>query len=270
MAENRKIVYPGLGHRGRLGNQLWQIASTLGIARSRGCEPLFPQEWTYRSYFSCPDSWFGDIQPKDTQAEVFATHIDPRVRGYLQDLKLWGNVEAEIRAAFEPSDLARQVTDDQWATLIPEAGPPPYTAVHIRRGDYATNPTGTINALAPSWYRQALPHAGEGTSIVFSDDPQWCMDEFGLLFDGYFQGSPRPKEQEEDYNTAPVLDWIDLFLMARCDRHVISNSTYSWWGAWLSTNERPVYPGAWYGSQLSYVDWRAMIPHGWIEVPVEE
>lgn len=266
----RPLVYPGLGLNGRLGNQLWQIASTVGMARTRGYKPLFPVEWPYRPYFSVPDQWFGPIQPRDTQASTLATRIDPRARAYLQDFSLWANAATEIWSAFEPSKLALEVVTDQWEQLAHL--PLPLTSVHIRRGDYATNPNGTINSLPPGWYLDALAEAGNafGSTVAFSDDPQWCEETFGDRFDFYYRGIPRPKEQDADYLTAPVLDWIDLFLMAECQHHVISNSSYSWWGAWLSGDQHPVYPGSWYGEQLAYIDWRTMIPSGWVEVPVEE
>jgi len=268
MAKGR-LVFPDLGKRGRLGNSLWQIASTVGLAHERGFAPTFPEDWAYRPYFNLPSKWYGPIQPRDTRSDTLATRIDPRARAYLQDLSLWQNVTSEVWNAFEPSAVAADVVADQWCDQIAHLSPP-HTAVHVRRGDYATNPNGTINSLPSEWYLRAADKIDSTSTVVFSDDPDWCEETYGDRFDLYYRGVPRPKEQDEDYLTAPVLDWIDLFLMAECERHVVSNSSYSWWGAWLSGDQHPVYPGRWYGEQLSYIDWRAMIPTGWVEVPVEE
>jgi hypothetical protein len=264
-----KLAYSGLGDRGRLGNQLHQVAATVGLARARGYEPQFPADWEYRPYFSCPDKWFGTIQPRTTQAETLAPHLDRRCRPYLQDISLWENVADEIWDAFQPSDVALDVVLDELATEFADVVYP-IAAVHVRRGDYATNPDGTITSLPPEWYLRAAETLNPGTTVVFSDDIAWCREQFGSKFDRYYTGIPRLKEQDPDYHTAPVLDWVDVFLQAECEQHVISNSTYSWWGAWLSRDEAPRYPSRWYGSDLSYIDAGLMIPDGWVEVPVEE
>lgn len=257
------IGYPTLGHAGRLGNQLWEIAGTVGIARTRRGRPLFPPEWPYRPFFSCPDEWFGTIPPSVAPSWVYATRLDQRCRAYLQDLSLWKAIQPEIRRCFQPSPLAQEVVDQEWTQHLDHL-PRPIVAIHVRRGDYVTNPEGTITALPPHYYEVAL-EGMEGSRVVFSDDIPWCQEN--VPADLYYEGIPRPKEQADDYMTAPILDWVDLFLQAKCDHHVISNSTYSWWGAWLSTNTEARYPSRWFGHELaSYINFRSMIPDSWLEI----
>lgn len=262
----RPLAYGNLEHAGRLGNQLWQIAGTLGVARAKNMRPLFPAEWSYRPFFSVPDSWFGLASPRMPSPMVYVNHIDPRVKPYLQDLSLWAGHEEEVLRAFQPSPEAQEIVDEEWDRI--DTGSPGRTcAVHVRRGDYVTNPSGSLTSLPQRYYHMAMAELINEVDnfIVFSDDIEWCKRNIDAHT--YYEGIPRPKEQDEEYMTAPVLDWVDLFLMAKCHNHVISNSTYSWWGAWLSGNQSPLYPSEWFGHEMAeYIDFKLMIPEGWREI----
>jgi len=267
------LAYPTLEHAGRLGNQLWQIASTVGMALDRNMQPRFPENWSYRPFFSCPDDWFGPIQPKDATSWPLATRLDRRCRPYLQDLSLWRHHQDVVRAAFQPSEIAKEAVMWQWAEGI-YGLPGPVCALHIRRGDYATNPLGTVTSLPLSYYENALDVIHPASVVVFSDDIPWCRENF-LRGDLYFEGVPRTVEQDPTYRTAPVLDWIDLFLQMSCANAgsiVISNSTFSWWAAWLAEScERIVYPSRWFGRDMAkFINFRAMIPDDkrWTELRV--
>ena len=104
-------------------------------------------------------------------------------------------------------------------------------SVHVRRQDYITEPkTRSVSGiLQPAWYRAAVDliaaRAGAPAVYVFSDDPAWCRSN--LRFD-------HPTTVVEG-NQATAFE--DMRLMSLCRHHVIANSTFSWWGAWL--NARP-------------------------------
>lgn len=267
-------TYSRLGQCGRLGNQLWQVASTIGIAKTSGEEPVF-RDWDYRPYFSLPDQFFPDFPgPRGheliyTQADrsPLVEHIDPRAREYLQDYGLWKQYKNQIWDYFQPSQQALDILQTyDWFFDLPH----PILSVHIRRGDNANAPN-NCHPLRPwSYYEEAIDSLrGQfETIIVFSDDPEWCRRQFGgyeiehtLAF---FVGSPRKKEHERGYLTDPFSDWIDLFFMSFCDRHIISNSTYSWWGAFLSHDPAPIYPTPFFGSDLDYIDTSLMFPESWV------
>lgn len=254
------ITYEGLGHNGRLGNQLWQIASTVGLSiRHKGAVPMFPSDWWYRPFFSIPDDHFASLNTINVEAKFDAlqssclNHIDPANRMYMQDLSLWAGSPAEqtVLSWFRPSPRA---LDDMhacgaWWDGIIEMDY--VTAMHVRRGDYVTNPPGTMNALPLSYYKEALAREPEGQLVIFTDDPAYCEQNFpeaDLIFNGEGQ------------------DYVDLFAMAACNRFIISNSTFSWWAAWLSGLAHVVYPDPWYGEKTAQeVDFRLMIPAdaGW-------
>jgi hypothetical protein len=267
------ITFSALSQAGRLGNQLWQIAATLGIAQTRNENVSFPP-WDYEPYFNVPQALFND--KGGTDVTTFVDHLDPRARPYLQDYRLIRNVEHIVRQYFTPSPQAAEMlnapTFDWYRSL-----PSPKTALHVRRGDNVTHPPGYHPLRSIEYYRRALKEIPDTASVVvFSDDIPWCRANLWSVLDvehvRFYQGVARPREyvDRQKYLDAPVLDWIDLFLMAEADHHIISNSTYAWWGAFLSDDRAPIYPSNWFGWRLnSYTDASLMFPPSWRQIPDE-
>ncbi len=211
------FTYRQLGRNGQLGNQLWQIASTLGEARRHGDVAGFP-DWRYRPYFCVPDELFPELS-------------DPVLRSaqdlgwdYLQDLRYLEGVEEEVRSYFRPRPEVWRRLASRFAGLLALEHK---TSVHVRRTDYLLHP-GVFVALTPDYYDEAMSRT-KGPYIVFSDDLEWCRQN--LPRDCIFMEHNRNFE--------------DLFLMAACDEHITANSTFSWWAAWLS-GRHTVCPRQWW------------------------
>lgn len=268
------ITFRNLGKTGRLGNQLFQIASTIGIARQFGDQPvMFPADWIYRPYFNLPDTMFGPIPDYAVDAhfiEDAVSHIDPRARPYLQDYNLFADDLDEIREYFFPSDLALNIialTPDAFNTLdwVRTLG------VHVRRGDNVVDPgvpnksdyhlcpdldyysRGMMQFLVLEWDKLA----------VFSDDIPWCRENFKADFFG--DGRAYWKEHEERYGKDVPNDWIDLFTLARCKYFVVSGSTFGIWGALIAgvPDSHVVRPSKVYGPALDFIDESLMFPPDW-------
>lgn len=267
---NTNILYSELETAGRLGNQLWEIASTIGIANDVNGHPVFPANWSYRPYFNVPDEFFEPLHTQSINATDFVSHMDIRCKAYLQDYSLFKRVEDQIREWFTPSDEAKTIlskhlsdTHQQWITEDS------YVSLHVRRGDNVTHPPGFHPLVTLKYYQQAAAKFASDKIVVFSDDIPWCeqtlpeaLQRDDLLF--MRDGPARGRDYiPEEYLADPALDWIDLQLMALCHHHIIANSTYSWWGAFLGDNGRVVYPSVWFGKKLSYIDWTLMIPKEW-------
>ena len=126
-------------------------------------------------------------------------------------------------------------------------------SLHIRRKDYVTNPNHT--ALGADYYENALKEFDENeTVLVFSDDPDWCNEQ-ELFADDRFMIA--------EGNSG----WTDMCLMTMCKGHIIANSSFSWWGAWLSKSEKVVAPSGWFvGSNLEHLDTKDLIPEDWIVI----
>lgn len=139
-------------------------------------------------------------------------------------------------------------------------------AIHVRRGDYVSLPAAARmhGALQVEHYRIAidtvLAHVPKPRWFVFSDDIAWCRANLGL---------PSATTQFVDHNSGADA-WQDLLLMAQCRHHVLANSSFSWWGAWLAdrrygTDRLVLAPRRWFasGPQPSLADrypahWRAL------------
>jgi hypothetical protein len=209
------ITYSRLGENGRFGNQLWQIASTIGIAVLHDSSWSFP-EWKYRYLFEMPEEWFrnrGGIE-----ADQLAERLPGAARPYLQDSYYVQAAEEIIREAFQ---LKRDPMMDDIADLVMASQA---SAVHVRRGDYAEQWRGH-GMLERDWYLQHWP---EGRVIVFTDDRDWC-------------------EENLPGRVSPFSETDDFYLMTNCKRHLISNSSFAWWAAWIAAG--PVtYPDPWFTS----------------------
>ena len=131
-------------------------------------------------------------------------------------------------------------------------------SLHVRRGDYVSNPRAQAlhGCCPPQYYEAALRHVLErvpqATVFAFSDDPQWVAQTLqpqhpGLVIVDHNHGP-------ESYN--------DMRLMALCRHHIIANSSFSWWGAWLDA--RPdkivVAPAQWFATDRDTTD---LVPAAW-------
>lgn len=250
----RIFTYEQLMLNGRLGNQLWQIASTIGLAEREAGIALFKPDWEYRKFFCLPDEYFGPI-PGDME-------IVDRGTEYLQDVEYLGGVEHYVKEWFKPSELSREHLRMHYDVETFEAIPNK-VALHVRRGDYLKYPN-HFSQMTDRYYDTALEMLGDVRVFVFSDDIRWCRQHFdGRGFD-FVDGVIRPVEVAARMGD-PKDQW-DLFLMSMCDRHIISNSTFSWWGAWLSQNPHPIYPDKWFESELAYIPAEKMFTEEWTKV----
>ena len=144
------------------------------------------------------------------------------------------------------------------ARLLDEIAVRPSVSVHVRRGDYVSDPVATAfhGVLAGDYYGRALARVAELEDVhafVFSDDLAWCRQHLQLAVPASFV----------DVGAAPA---DDLRLMAACKHHVIANSSFSWWGAWLGRADGGVVvaPRAWVADPT--VDTSHVVPDRWIRV----
>jgi hypothetical protein len=229
------ITYRQLGRNGRLGNQLWQIAGTLGVAHGRDETAGFPF-WRYQAYFSVPECLFPDLS---------AVPGEDLGGDYFQDLRYLSGIEDLLRQYFTPRP-------EVWAAIADRFRPvlalPHRTAVHVRRGDYLVH-RDLFPPLPLEYYMEAMALT-QGPYLVFSDDMEWCRAH--LPRDCMFV------EHNRDYE--------DLILMTTCNEHITANSTFSWWGAWLA-NARAIYPSTW-GPGFAHESPAAVMPAGAIVLDV--
>lgn len=114
-------------------------------------------------------------------------------------------------------------------------------SLHVRRGDYVTNPHAAQHhgSCSAEYYEQALRvitekiPAGAISLFVFSDDIAWVKENMHSLFSNTLSG-----RGSITYVSNPnISNCEEILVMSTCIHHIIANSTYSWWGAWLGTAE---------------------------------
>lgn len=180
------------------------------------------------------------------------------LEGYFQSPRYFEGVEKLLRERFQAKAPLSDVAQG-WAAKI--AASPCGISLHVRRGDYLTVAASAVHvALDRSYYDQAvslmLDLAGpEAEFFLFSDDPDFISEAFEDL--------PNAHVVRSD----PSASWEDMFLMARCRHHIIANSSYSWWGAWLNhaSGKRVIAPARWFTTEkLATCNVLDLFPNDWI------
>ena len=101
--------------------------------------------------------------------------------------------------------------------------------IHIRRGDYVNNPF-YADLMTTGYYERAMALFPNEKFLVFSDDIEWCKQQDIFKKCEFSEG----RTEVEDMN-----------LMAGCKGIIMANSSFSWWGAYLS-NGKVIAPKDWY------------------------
>jgi hypothetical protein len=261
----KMIGFNALGQLGRLGNQMFQFASLKGIAQNNGyqyCVPPSQNQNEYRDHqlfgpFKLSNTTQLNIQLLDSGRPTISENsfcFDERLfnncpdwvnlQGYFQSEKYFKNIKKEIKKDFEFIDDISIPCQES----ISELDKP--IALHIRRTDYVTNPN--HSALDLDYYHRALKlFDNEQQVIIFSDEPEWCKNQ--ELFE-----SDRFLVSEGQSN------YMDMCLMTLCSGHIIANSSFSWWGAWLAKSEKVIAPVDWFkGSNNENLDTKDLFPETW-------
>ena len=222
------------------------IRSAEGFSATRHCQSLFRKafrtEKTYREPHYHYDRRFESVQSPVT------------LEGYFQSERYFASHAAFIRAELaipEPQDAESQNLARQMAEVTP-------TALHIRRGDYVTSPKNRqLFASCPiDYYRQAMEQIpGNGPVFVFSDDTDWVKQNLPAV---------KPLVFSAANSLRPAL--ADLWLMTQSHHHIIANSSFSWWGAWLAGAQKglTIAPRKWFNDAA--VNDSDLIPDHWIRL----
>lgn len=265
----RVFTYPRLGHVGRLGNMLWEISATIAHARREGARAWIPADWEYRNLVSLPEEFYRTSRRGDWIIDAEQMACGP----YHQSLDCIAEVQDAVKQWFSPSARGLERFHDVHGALLDRMDQgEKFCALHIRRGDYLLNQE-RFPPLTPRYWRGGLieVHVREPdtTILVFSDDIPWCRanaDLFGLAKLEFIEGHVRPIPVRR--RTGEPADIFDLWLQTKCQSHIISNSTFSWWGAYLSDNNSVIYPDRWFGKSAvgSERMWEAF-PASWRQIP---
>lgn len=177
------------------------------------------------------------------------------LQGYWQSERYFLKHAATIRSDF----TFRQTPTGRNAGLARAILDSVSVSVHVRRGDYITNAKALSvhGTCVPEYYFKAIESLSQRVPqarlFAFSDDPQWVAEVLmprypGLVLVDHNRG-------ENSYN--------DMRLMSLCRHHIIANSSFSWWGAWLNPHPDKIViaPSQWFANGTDSTD---LIPDTWI------
>lgn len=193
--------------------------------------------------------------------DAFASVKGPiRLDGYFQSEKYFEDCGEELRRAL---DLANPLSSVASETAARISDAKTSVSVHVRRGDYLDAENAKVHFSLPiQYYRKALSLLrgvlGDDLAVFyFSDDTEYVYQNFQL----------EPHDHVVEGDTQRPVE--DLYLMAQCDHHIIANSSFSWWGAWL--NRKPekevVAPRQWFQPDvMRRMNTCDLYPCGWITV----
>ena len=177
--------------------------------------------------------------------------------GYWQSEHYFEEVADQVRQAFHfrlplpPADeaLAQQIQSTR------------SVSVHVRRGDYLKKRrVEDYNVCSENYYRRAIKaiqaQVKQPVFYVFSDDPDWCKAQAFFPSDTIFVSGHEGPDA-----------YLDMQLMSLCRHHIIANSSFSWWGAWLGQDQDTVTiaPNTWFRNRPR----PDILPSNWMTIDVD-
>lgn len=235
------ISFDNIGSLGRLGNQMFQYASTVGIAIKNNYECEFnfqhPKCYIHNIFNLSKLSQNRSILPKKILKEqslafddkIYNCEDNVVLKGYLQNITYFNQYKNIIKKEFQFKDKIKDAVHQKISDYN-------YIAVHIRRTDYLKHQN-IYYKLDLSWYENAFKIFNDNNFLIFSDDIQWCKNNFKKS-NIIFSELKNPAE--------------DLYAMTLGNGLIIANSTFSWWAAYLSNNIEIVYPKAWMKTRINF------------------
>jgi len=253
------ITFNKLGNYGRLGNQMFQYATLFSIANRKGYDFGIPMqnksndEYKNLSLNDC----FENLSAKDStnyspkfkamehnfcyNPGIFGILDDTDICGYFQSEKYFENYREELLKEFCFKKEIYQKALDIRSITKKEV-----ISLHIRLGDYV-NQQHNHPVCSIEYYKEALNKLPDDLLIyIFSDDIEISKKMFLNL--------KRPILFVENTSS-----YIDMCLMTMCDYHILANSSFSWWGSWLSNSKKTIAPSKWFGDSQN-------MPKNWSDI----
>lgn len=209
----------------------------------RRCSPLVRvlRNTTGRHYWEFGGLPFirESVADQGFEPSILEAPADCVLFGYFQTPLYFAAIAEELRQELRTLFSNAVKVPGEWLERLSD---PASVAVHVRRGDYLTNPV--FDVCGRSYYQKGIARLRDripGARFhIFSDDPAWCRGEFR---------GPDLTVMDSGAQAANPLH--DLHLMSLASHHLIANSSYSWWAAWLGLGpgQQVLMPDRWYAGE---------------------
>jgi hypothetical protein len=273
-----------LGKNGRLGNQMFQYAALVGIAKNRNFDYCIPDHTRYNLREEFEDSTgrskyhqlhkvfklsnlngrYGEIDGDIVEVhqhhfcrELFDECPDQvTLYGHFESYHYFQNAVEELKHDFEfLDDLLEE--SSKFHTQNNLNSP---VSICVRRGDFLLFPD-CHPVCSEEYYNYCIQSIGKDRQyVIVSDDIEWCKSQ--EIFKGnnfYFVDNIPSNFLKSSY---------DMCVSSLCDDFIISNSTFSWWISWLGSNKnKTVYtPDPWFGNQYKDFNTEGYYPEYTVKV----
>jgi len=257
------ITAATIGTNGRLGNQMFQYAALLGIARHKNYNFYSPGGRLFEVFEmkSAPRNSNNHFNNHRLSERMFSfdqylfdnapDNVD--LFGYFQSKKYWNHCEQEVLDLFS----FKEKINYDLQKLCEDA-----CFLHVRRTDYLNAPEFHTN-IGLNYYKDSIKHIESKTLLIFSDDIQWCKVIFSDLDEvKRFKVIYASEVSDNDIQ--------DLQLMTYCSSAIIANSSFSWWVAYLGPHQKAgkiVAPSRWFAHKGPQ-DTQDIYLENWLKVDV--
>lgn len=262
-----------LGKNGRIGNQMFQCAGLFGIAKHRGFDYCIPDHSGYKDYggYHCHElqgyfkmenfeGRYGYVDGDIVQLEQyhFCENLfnecpdNCTLVGYFESEKYFKHVENDIRKNYQFNDFIIEKCFTYGESYLKDNP----VGLVVRRGDFILYQN-RHRLCDIEYYKTALDYFKNRTILVFSDDIDWCKRQEIFINKNIFF---------IDTSMGIYKGHFDLCLLSMCSDFVIANSTFAWWGSWLSSNKdkKVISPQKWFGPELEHLITKDLYLPDWI------
>jgi len=239
------ILGPGSANSG-LGNQLFCVANALSYAKDNNKKAFFPQILSNKDISKYKEAFYSNLhigldisihdilysEPEFSYSRIPDFSGNVKLSGYFQSEKYFSHNREYILESLNIKTLQKE-------TVLKYGDFSDCISIHIRRGDYLKLKD-YHGVLGIDYYKNAVKYFGADQKyIVFSDDIEWCRNNLNFVDDVIYFSCEK--------------DWEDMILMSTCKAHIIANSSFSWWSAWISGNQA-VAPKKWFTKNINTSD----------------
>lgn len=264
------ITFSNLGKYGDIGNQLFQYATLISLGKDFGYKVKIPNisNYFYEDYnrivyyinegfnLKCDFLTEKDFKTITNKYEKHDFSYSPilnlfdntDIGGYFQSEKFFNHNKEYVLDNLQFKDSIIKESFKHNLEVIKQS-----CFVHVRRGDFVIKSQFHTN-LNIDYYKNAINILQPKYISIFSDDIEWCKENFKFLDQKYIN------------YISNLNPFIDLYLMTETQNCVIANSSFSWWGAWLNknNNKKVIAPRNWFGPFNSHFSSEDIYAEGWL------
>lgn len=268
MSDDTNFIFT-CGLNGRLGNQMFMIANAYSQAIDHNCKFIAPKynvdvfEYLDNIYknidfsinhtddFKNDDSYIEIIRPFEYLPIEIPNDKNIIFQGYFQSEKFFLSNSLKIKKLFSPTyEFIKKYHE-----IFPFLNNDNTIVINVRRGDYIYYPN-EHPIISKEYIYKSLEHIPNNKTspiIVISDDIEWCKENINI---------------DNVFFAENMTSWELLWLMSLCKHFIISNSSFSWWGAFLGEKENSIVlcPDVWFGPNIN-VNTSDIYKNGWIKIP---